>query len=127
MGEYYGWIIFVAIISGAICAALCSSLAANKGYENSGSYGLAGFFFGALALIYVSGLPDVKLRKMVETAFADGIVNPNLKRDAFCDSCGTPIVAGSLFCGECGSVVVTKSSKTVKTPSIIRSDELPPL
>lgn len=65
MEDYYIIIIFGVIVNGLIFAALCGTLADKKGYGVTGGYGIAGFFFGALALIYVVGLPDMTLREMI--------------------------------------------------------------
>ncbi len=79
MGEYIGWIVFGAIINGIVFAGLCSSLAGNKGYDSTGGYGLAGFFFGALALLYVAGLPDMTLRSMISNLSKNIKTNTNEK------------------------------------------------
>ena len=65
--ENYWWLIIIGIIiNGIIFAAFCNDLAIKKGYEKTGGYLMAGFFFGIIALIYVNGLPDIKLREMMQ-------------------------------------------------------------
>jgi hypothetical protein len=53
-------VLAIALVSA--CAAYTSSVAESKGH-NSGSWFIGGLFFGPLALIASSGLPDLKARK----------------------------------------------------------------
>ena len=46
-------------------AALMNNVALQKGYENSHAFALV-FFFGALGMIYVLALPDLKKRAQLE-------------------------------------------------------------
>ena len=61
MDELFGVFWVVLFFSGIISARLCAAVASAKGLESSG-WGLAGFFFGPLALIAVAGMPDKRLR-----------------------------------------------------------------
>ena len=46
-------------------ASLMNNVALQKGYENSHAFALV-FFFGALGMIYVLALPDLKKRAQLE-------------------------------------------------------------
>ena len=101
MEGYISLIILGVIVYGAIFAALCVNLANKKGYDETGGYGAAGFFFGVLALIYVSGLPDIQLKNMIK----------NLEKNIFQKNT---------------NIDASQPSKTEKSNAIL-SDELPPL
>ena len=61
--NWNGYILFVFIfyvISGIAYNFICVNLAERKGYYNT-NYGILGFLFGIIVLIYVAGLPDRKI------------------------------------------------------------------
>ena len=62
----WGWMIFIYIVVGAIMSGLCHSLAAQKNHENASTYAVLGFFFGVLVLVYVAGLPDLKIYNKID-------------------------------------------------------------
>ena len=60
-----GLVLFLPVlIIAAICAGLSAHVAEAKGCD-SGNWGLAGFFFGPLALLALAAMPDRRLRRYI--------------------------------------------------------------
>ena len=71
--ENYIWpSVIVYLVGGIIFSALCRSIARQKGYEKSGRFALAGFFFGLPTLLYEAGLPDLLVRQALAALAANG-------------------------------------------------------
>ena len=67
-----GWIIavvLVVVLISLLFASLMNAIAVGKGYENSHAFALV-FFFGALGMLYVIALPDLKARQQREDILA---------------------------------------------------------
>ena len=68
LAEYTSIIVIGGILMGIVYAILCYKLATLKGHSAPSMFSWLGFFFGALALLYVVGMPDYIMRKRLDSA-----------------------------------------------------------